>query len=304
MFKILKWFSFGIFSAVLISVVGGYIYLYVLPKGPELTGSSIVNPGKSSFVINAYTDSTRKRIRVWTFKPESWKDGGSILFVMHGMARNAEDYLDAWVEIAKRKNIFLVAPEFESEFYRITTNDYQEGNLKSFFGWSNPESEWAYTVVENIFDHIVSTNNFSNQNYNIFGHSAGGQFVHRMLLLKPDARIAQAIAANAGFYTFPDTETDYPYGLRSIATSLNKSLQMKLVILLGEKDNNSNSGVLRQTELAMKQGKHRLARGENFFLSSKGYAEQANLDFNWRLIKVPQVGHNYKKMALAAAEML
>ncbi|MCW8999833.1 MAG: hypothetical protein OQK04_14085, partial [Kangiellaceae bacterium] len=105
MFKILKWFSFGIFSAVLISVVGGYIYLYVLPKGPELTGSSIVNPGKSSFVINAYTDSTRKRIRVWTFKPESWKDGGSILFVMHGMARNAEDYLDAWVEIAKRKNI-------------------------------------------------------------------------------------------------------------------------------------------------------------------------------------------------------
>jgi hypothetical protein len=30
--------------------------------------------------------------------------------------------------------------------------------LFSFFGAKNPKSEWAYIVVENIFDHIKSVN--------------------------------------------------------------------------------------------------------------------------------------------------
>lgn len=79
----------------------------------------------------------------------------------------------------------LVAPEFENKFYNVVTNDYQEGNLKSYFGWSNPESEWAFTVVENVFDHVNTVNGLSLDRYDIFGHSAGGQFVQRMVALKP-----------------------------------------------------------------------------------------------------------------------
>lgn len=56
---------------------------------------------------------------------------------MHGGGRNADDYLDAWVALAKENNLFVVAPEFENKFSNYATNDYQEGNLFTFFGTSN-----------------------------------------------------------------------------------------------------------------------------------------------------------------------
>jgi len=31
----------------------------------------------------------------------------------------------------------------------------------------------------------------------------------------PEARIRKAVAANAGFYTFPDENLEYPYGLKN-----------------------------------------------------------------------------------------
>ena len=53
--------------------------------------------------------------------------------------------------MAEQQRLMLVAPKFDSKFYRLVTNDYQVGNLESYFGLFNPESEWAFTVIENIF---------------------------------------------------------------------------------------------------------------------------------------------------------
>lgn len=297
-------YSISALALLFALLLTGYVYLYVLHKGPALTEIGPLKQGKDSFVINAYEHTDRKSIRVWTYEPEHWTDGGSVLFVMHGAGRNAEDYLNAWIEIANRKSILLIAPEFESEFKSYVTNDYQEGNLKTFFGVNNPKNEWAYTVVENIFDHINRVNDFSLDGYNIFGHSAGGQFVHRMVLLMPNARIKKAIAANAGYYTFPDLTIEFPYGLGTVEHQLEKSFSTELTILLGELDNNANLGLLIQTEYAMVQGEHRLERGKAFFDFAQDTSSRMELDFNWQLQVVPGVGHNYKEMSEAAAELL
>lgn len=291
---------------ILLSTIG-YVYLYVLHKGPEITQPEAISNGKNSFVLNAYKVSERKSIRVWTYKPSTWKDGEKILFVMHGAGRNADDYLGAWVEAADKNNILLIAPEFESKFSKYITNDYAEGNLFTFFGTKNPKDEWAFSVIENIFDYIIEINNFSNTSYDIFGHSAGGQFVHRMVLLKPDARINIAIAANSGTYMFLDPNINFPYGSHKVSldkSGLEKSLKKKLVILLGEMDNTSDQGILDQTELANNQGAHRLERGTNFFKKSERFANENNFEFNWVIDTVENVGHNYKMMSKNAFEHL
>ncbi|WP_052823404.1 hypothetical protein [Neotamlana sedimentorum] len=275
----------------------GYIYLYVLPKGPEITTSSKIKIGIDSFVINAYKDSDRKSIKVWTYKPESWKDQDNIVFVMHGGGRNADDYLQAWIELADINNLLIVAPEFENKFSKYTTNDYQEGNVFTFFGTKNPKSEWAFTVVENIFDYIKKVNSITNQQYDIFGHSAGGQFVHRMVMLMPESRIKTAIAANSGFYTFPNKIHEYPYGFQNVEINLAKSYRKKLVVLLGELDNNPNLGTFRTTDLAMEQGAHRLKRGTTFFEANKEWGSKNNWTFNWKIDTIKNVGHDYKKMS-------
>ncbi len=293
-------------SAVLL-VLLGYVYLYLMPKGPELTEMGPLDNGTSNFVIHAYQNTDRVHIRVWSHKPTSWRDGDNILFVMHGAGRNAEEYLRSWINYADETSTLLLAPEFASLFSRVITNDYAEGNLHTYFGTKNPEAEWAFRVIENTFDHIVSQNRLSNTSYDMFGHSAGGQFIHRMVILMPEARIGTAIAANAGTYTFPDFSIDFPYGLNRLSMDLEdlrQPLNAHLVLLLGELDNTKNQGILDQSVLAMAQGAHRLARGNNFFDSAKQVAMENNFEFNWQLKAVPGVGHDFREMAKHAAPFL
>lgn len=293
---------------ILLLVVSGYVYLYVLPKGPEVTQVSPIQKGEDSFVMYAYKNSKRKSIKVWTYKPEAWQNGQKIVFVMHGGGRNADDYLDAWKSMADENSFLIVAPEFASKFADYTTNDYQEGNLFTFFGTKNPREEWAYTVVENIFDHLKSANGISNQGYDIFGHSAGGQFVHRMVMLMPESRIETAIAANAGFYTFPDEELAFPYGIRKSGTALEpeiqKAYQKRLIILLGALDNDPSLGIFRTTDLAMEQGANRLERGSKFYEANRRLKTKNNWTFEWEIDTVANVGHDYRKMSQNALKWL
>lgn len=294
--------ALGLLAATLLVV--GYLYLYVLPTGPERTAAIPFPVGKHNFVIDAYSTTDRKTIRVWTYKPQQWTPDQPVLFVMHGMARNAESYLDAWTELAEQQGLLLVAPQFDSKFYRVITNDYQEGNLYSYFGWQNPESEWAFTVIENIFDHLNQVNGWSVPGYHMFGHSAGGQFVQRMVMLTPKARIRTAIAANAGTYTFADASTAYPFGLVGVQADIPAAFRKQLILLLGELDNTANQGQLDQSAQAMQQGEHRLARGNNFYQSASALASKQGLALNWQLQTVPGVGHDFKAMSVAAAKLL
>ncbi|TRO66829.1 steryl acetyl hydrolase [Christiangramia sabulilitoris] len=306
-FRTLKKVLFAIILILIVCISSGYIYLYKMPKGPEVTDPKAIENGSDSFVMYSYEHSSRKSIKVWTYKPENWKNRDRILFVMHGGGRNADDYLDAWKEIAEINNVLIIAPEFENKFSKYITNDYQEGNLYTFFGSKNPEEEWAYQVIENIFDHLKKTNNITNKNYDIFGHSAGGQFVHRMILLMPEARIENAIAANAGFYTLPTEDLEYPYGLKDTPvtdTSLKKSFNKKMIILLGENDNDPELGTFRETELAMQQGRHRLERGSNFFKAASRSAKRKSWDLHWKIDTIQDVGHNYREMSSAAVKYL
>ena len=49
--------------------------------------------------------------------------------------------------------------------------------------------------------------------YGLFGHSAGGQFVHRMLSFGFRDRVAVAISSNAGTYAMSNLVTPWPFGL-------------------------------------------------------------------------------------------
>ncbi len=163
-------------------------------------------------------------------------------------------------------------------------------------------------VLENIFDRIKTNNQLTNSTYDIFGHSAGGQFVHRMIMLMPDSRIETAIAANAGFYTFPDENIRFPYGLKNtnmkIKPDLVKAFRKKLVILLGELDNDASLGIFRKTDQAMEQGAHRLERGTNFYNATTALTSEFNLEFSWKIDTVANVGHDYKGMSKGAAEWI
>lgn len=72
----------------------------------------------------------------------------------------------------------------------------------------------------------------------------GAQFVHRYVTFMPDTRVDRAVSANAGWYTLPDVDVAYPYGLKNTdvaTTSRVASLfARKLIVHLGTADTDRN----------------------------------------------------------------
>jgi hypothetical protein len=128
-----------------------------------------------------------------------------------------------------------------------------------------------------------------------------------MLMFVPDVRAKTAFAANAGFYTMPRFDVDFPYGLnKSVATPAerNKAFTKKLIVLLGTADNDPNHKFLRNTPETIEQGKHRFERGQNFFDLATSEAAKAGIAFRWQLKTVAGVGHDKLKMSEFAWKLI
>lgn len=262
--------------------------------------------GKHSFAFEQWAGPT---IKVWAYKPSRYNANSKVLMVMHGTNRDADRYRDEWTKHAEENNILLIVPQFTREDFP-KANGYNLGNVfvtSSNYTKINPLDKWAYSAIEPLFDFVTAKYQSSQSQYNIYGHSAGSQFVHRFIFFIPNARVAKIITANAGWYTAPSFAIDFPYGLKN--TPVNKealrlALQKPVTILLGEADNDPNHKSLRRAKQAMLQGPHRYARGHYFYTKAQKAAKELNIQTNWQLESVPKVGHKNSLMADAAIEVL
>jgi pimeloyl-ACP methyl ester carboxylesterase len=260
--------------------------------------------GEDSFEFAPDEKQPQRRITVWTYKPDGFGPNSPIVFVMHGVVRNGKGVRNSWIRHSRDGGFLLVVPEFPA--YDYPTEAYQLGNVHDGNGRPLPREKWTFNAIEKLFDRAkVLTANQVDQ-YHIYGHSAGGQFVHRFVLFMPGARYARAIAANAGFYTFPTEDAAYPYGLRGTPiTGQPKQaiFSRDFVLLLGETDTNRDRYLL-QTPQADAQGPTRFERGKSYFRVATEIAKKENSTFNWRLITVADVGHSSAQMASAAVREL
>jgi poly(3-hydroxybutyrate) depolymerase len=295
-----------------ISKFGLLLYLLVLILGCNNQPMQVVKNGNIESLLKTgtgsfdYKDSKGKHIPVWYYAPAVINPNTIVLFVLHGQERNGKESRDQWISHAKTLNCLLLVPEFSKKYYP-GDDEYILGNIFSSSGVLNERSEWTFTAIENIFDYLKTNTLIQSNSYNLFGHSAGAQFVQRMLLFVPDARIKTAVAANSGWYTMPTPKEKFPYGLEGTDLTndeTGKAFSRKLIVLLGEKDTKQNSKSLRNTSEAMAQGKHRFERGQTFYKTSMQAASILNLPFNWELKTVPGVGHNNSEMANAAVKLL
>ena len=145
------------------------------------------------------------------------------------------------------------------------------------------------------------------EKYDVFGHSAGAQFVHRYLIYKPQARVGKAVSASSGWYTMLDNAITFPYGLKASpaeAKNLSNLFAQKLFIIVGEKDTDENSFGLRHNDIVDKQGLHRFDRAQYFYTNSQAYALADSTLFNWQYLTLPNVGHDYIATSAAAALLL
>lgn len=264
--------------------------------------------GAGMFTMPEKSGVNNKDLRVFYYRPSGWTPDKPIVIVQHGVQRNAEAYRDSWKQDADKYNLLVICPEFSEEkypgvrYYNIANVVGSDEN-----GKLQPRNQWIFPVSDRVFDQVRVRSGATSDTFILFGHSAGAQMVHRYIFFDKETKAGIIIAANAGWYTMPDRNIAFPYGIEDMPLTdedLAGAFAKQVIILLGEKDNNPNHKVLRHTQQADNQGMNRLERGRYFYNAAKAKAEELGVPFKWQLITVPRVGHNDAGMAAAAARLI
>jgi poly(3-hydroxybutyrate) depolymerase len=242
-------------------------------------------------------------MRVYTYRPRTCDEKCPIVIVMHGMKRDASAYRDYWELRADRYKALVVAPEFSREMWPRAAA-YNLGEV----GREADREKWAFATIEHLFDEVRD----GQSSYALFGHSAGGQFVQRMALLRPGNRASVMVAANPGWYTMPEWRSDkagdaFPYSLAGSpagANELKQALSRRFVLLVGENDDDPDDENLNRSDGAKRQGDTRVDRGENFFKAATTAARDLGVPLAWELVEVPNTAHDGESMSKVAADVI
>jgi poly(3-hydroxybutyrate) depolymerase len=252
-----------------------------------------------------FAPRTNPPLTVFVHAPEVRGPETRVVIALLGLLRQGGAVLKAWTPLADRYGFIVVVPQFDDASYKGSAN-YNTGRVLTA-GRRNDPATWSFAVIEELFDEVKTRYGLKTNGYTVFGHSAGAQFTHRFLQLVPGARVDRAIAANAGWYTMMDPMQPYPWGLGGLGLQPDdecRAFSRALVLLLGDADTDPNHDQLNREPQAMTQGLHRFARGQNFFSASRERAKALGCDFAWTLRSVAGVGHEFDKMAAAAAALL
>ncbi|AHG21540.1 hypothetical protein Z042_19455 [Chania multitudinisentens RB-25] len=259
--------------------------------------------GSFSFTV----PQTSKQMEVFSYQPTGADANSPVVFVLTGLNRNAAEYRNSWIENAEKNKLIVIAPLFSEADY--PGNDgYNLGNIENPQTHQlNPKGQWAFTVIDELFTEMQKQGITQQKNYYLFGNSAGCQFVHRMLTFVPEAKVKAAICAAAGWWTMPDVENRWPYGLDQAPVSVSQKqladyFAKPVLITVGAKDNDPYHPLLRRSYEAMAQGDSRLTRAESYFLTAQQKAKRYKVEFNWRFSILPDVGHDGAKMSAYGAE--
>lgn len=223
-----------------------------------------------------------------------------LVVVLHGTERNSLDYREPWWEWAREHDRLVVCPHFDRAGWPGAPG-YILGNVLDPHGRPRPERAWAFRAVTDLAAQVADTFGLADRRFDLWGHSAGAQFVHRYALFQPAAPLRRAIAANAGWYTLPES-TPFPYGIAHPvvgSASAARWTAAPLVLMRGELDVERDA-TLRVTPGADLQGPHRFARAASMIRAGRA----ADPHCRWELHDVPGVGHQFAGMAAAAQALL
>jgi hypothetical protein len=236
------------------------------------------------------------RMEVFTYRPQCAQP--SLLLVFHGAQRDAEDYRDYARPIADRLCMLVIAPRFDRK--RFPSWRYQRGGIVDDGVLQSPR-DFTGRLVLDLVDWARRQEGRSLA-YSLLAHSAGGQFLDRLVAFVPN-EAKRVVIANPGTYVLPSLTVDVPYGLGNIYSgaegedALRRYLQQPLTIYLGEADDQDDEQ--NNTAQARAQGASRHERGLNAFKAGQAAAQARGAAFNWRLVELPGVGHDAAKMFAA-----
>jgi len=267
---------------------------------------SPIATGAARYAFRDPRKGAKREIIVHTYRPANFGANRPILLVIHGRKRNGAEYRDFWSAEAERRGILVVAPEFSDAQYPHP-HEFTYGAMNRADGRITPRDEWLFPAIEAVFQDVRSRARSNRNRYFLFGHSAGAQVVHRHATFAWSPSIERLVSANAGCYTMPSRDAQFPFGLGGVPITdaqLATFFSRPMVLLLGDRDTDPEDEHLPREPGAMQQGPHRFARGRRYMEVAGEEAARLGVPLMWRLEIAPGVAHSGRDMAPFAARGL
>jgi hypothetical protein len=246
--------------------------------------------------IRSCIKNQRGKLELYTYLPKS-QDARGLLFLFDGVRRDAPGICTKAISISEQTGYTLVAPLMtEREFpkWRYQHAGIVRDNILQ------PKSEWTYYYIQYLINYMLEHSVHKVHKVILFGHSAGAQLLSRISAYTPLSDVNSLVIANPSSYVMPLLVEPIPYGFQQISperrarTAIKNYLSAPMTIYLGGEDiENLN---LSRSIGAMRQGNNRLERGRKVFQIGQQLARKHQLEFNWRLVEVPDVGHSSREM--------
>jgi poly(3-hydroxybutyrate) depolymerase len=282
--------------------VAGVIAVAVLAASTQpLIGAEWPATGDYSF-----TSWAGPPLNVYFSVPPGSNAKTPILIVIPGKKRNADEYRDDWNSLAGANHFITLVVQATKKHFP-TEYQYNLGGVVDAKGNLQPKEQWLFSALDPVFEDFKRQFGSNRETYSLYGHSAGGGFVHLFMLMMPEAKVDSAVAANPAFCTMPNDQVDFPFGLKGIALpdgAVKTWFAKPLTIMLGDHDLNPRTEPLSNGPDARLQGPHCFARGLEFYRQALVMANSSQLPLNWRLEIVPDAAHDDAQMAPSAVKHL
>lgn len=217
--------------------------------------------------------------------PEDWH-GGPVVVAVHGISRNWLEVLEAFTPHCARAGAALIVPRFSRRGYR--------GYQRLRTGSRDVAADRALDLV--LKDAEIRLGE-AVERVHLFGFSGGAQFVHRYTLVNPDKVLRQVLTA-AGFYTMPDPQTPFPYGLGATkqrpAFDLD-GLMVPTKVFVGSDDTERDEDLRQHGDLDRLQGVHRVERATRFTLAVRAASSVQGVPPACSLEVLPFCDHSFRR---------
>ena len=213
-----------------------------------------------------------------------------MLVTVHGISRNARTHVRHYAALAEQLGVIVVAPRFGKKRFP----DYQRLGRAG-------RGERADRMLDRILAEVGRATGARADRLHLFGYSGGGQFVHRYAMAYPERVAAIAIGA-AGWYTFPDPEWRYPYGIKpspalpDLHFDIGRFLRIPACVLVGEDDDVRDAALRQSDRLDRQQGATRFERGRRWVEAMNAAARAQGLAAtHYRFIALPGSDHSFSR---------
>lgn len=258
----------------------------------QTTRDSIARPRQRpdhGFTLHHRPARAAGQLAYWTAIPHQPRGSQPPLVAVHGVQRGARDMAEAFGAAAAARGQVVIAPVFDKHAWPAYQRVVIGGR--------------ADLALIALLDEVAHEGIADTRRFRLFGYSGGAQFAHRFAMLYPH-RIADLVAAAAGWYTMPSVDAPFPYGLATeagrrlpwgprFAAGLGAFLRLPITVLVGENDDVADRRTRSGPLLDARQGGHRLARARRWSAALTAAAQARRLPPSVDLHILPGCAHDF-----------